>query len=87
MNERCEQLESYCKELLKTNKILDLENRLCISQILSLQKEGGNQIDNIVGAMHLLQSKGNSVYAANRNNDIFKFGRWFIFYTNIQNNK
>lgn len=57
LNERCQTLETYCKDLIKTNKILDLENRLAISQILNLtnQSQGGiKQLDNMVGALHLL---------------------------------
>ena len=29
--ERCQKLEQYCRELVKTNKILDCENRLAIA--------------------------------------------------------
>jgi flagellin-specific chaperone FliS len=29
--ERCQKLEEYCRELIRTNKILDCENRLAIA--------------------------------------------------------
>ena len=43
LNERCQQLEAHCRDLIKTNKLLDLENRLCISQILNINNasQGG----------------------------------------------
>ena len=41
LTERCNQLESYCRELIHTNRVLDVENRFCMQQILSLNKEGG----------------------------------------------
>lgn len=36
--ERCQMLEGFCRELLQTNKVLDLENRICISQLTALNK-------------------------------------------------
>ena len=29
--QRCARLESYCKDLISTNKILDMENKLAIA--------------------------------------------------------
>ena len=34
--DRCKKLEEYCRELIRTNKILDCENRIAIAQILAL---------------------------------------------------
>lgn len=64
LNERCHQLEAHCRDLIKTNKLLDLENRLCISQILNINNasQGGpNQLNNFVGALQMLK-KQNQVY-------------------------
>ena len=64
LNDRCQQLEAYCRDLIKTNKLLDLENRLCISQILNLNNAsqgGANQLNNFVGALQMLK-KQNQVY-------------------------
>lgn len=64
LNERCHQLELHCRDLIKTNKLLDLENRLCISQILNINNasQGGpNQLNNFVGALQMLK-KQNKVY-------------------------
>lgn len=55
--ERCQMLEGFCRELLQTNKVLDLENRICISQITALNKQGGTQLDNYVGALDVILSK------------------------------
>lgn len=30
LHQRCQLLEVYCKDLIHTNKVLDMENRLCI---------------------------------------------------------
>lgn len=64
LNERCQQLEAHCRDLIKTNKLLDLENRLCISQILNINNasQGGpTQLNNFVGALQMLK-KQNQVY-------------------------
>ena len=88
LNERCIQLEAYCRDLIKTNKILDMENRLCIAQILNLtnaNQGGSKQLDNLVGALNLMKNRGDPVYsgkgigttsaAANyKNKSIYKFG-------------
>lgn len=50
-------LEAFCKELLHTNKLLDLENKICIAQITSLNQHDGVQLNNIAGALELLLSK------------------------------
>jgi hypothetical protein len=55
LTKRCETLEQYCRELISTNKVLDAENRLCITQILGFQKQGGKQLDNMIGALELLK--------------------------------
>jgi hypothetical protein len=55
--DRCQMLEGFCRELLQTNKVLDLENKICITQITSLNKEGGSQLDNYAGAMELILRK------------------------------
>ena len=34
--QRCAKLEEYCKDLLKTNKVLDMENKLAIAQLVHL---------------------------------------------------
>ena len=34
--ERCRTLEKYCRELLQTNKVLDLENKVAIAQLVNL---------------------------------------------------
>ena len=68
LNERCLQLEAYCRDLIKTNKILDMENKLCITQILNLtnaNQGGTNQLNNFVGALNLLKNKSTPIYSGN----------------------
>ena len=68
LNERCLQLESYCRDLIKTNKVLDMENKLCITQILNLTNAnsgGTNQLNNFVGALNLIQNKSKPIYSSN----------------------
>lgn len=36
-----------------------MENRICISQILSLNKEGSNRLDNMIGAFELVNKRKN----------------------------
>lgn len=57
LTERCQMLEAFCKELLHTNKLLDLENKICIAQITTLNQHDGVQLNNIAGALELLLSK------------------------------
>ena len=64
LNERCLQLEAYCRDLIKTNKVLDMENKLCITQILNLtnaNQGGTNQLNNFVSALNLMKNKSEPI--------------------------
>ena len=49
---RCKQLEHYCKDLVQTNKVLDLENRVAIAQLVNLLSP--NQLDNFTNALRFI---------------------------------
>ena len=55
---RCRMLEGYCKELIKTNKVLDMENRLCIAQLMNIfakDKGGTAQLNNFISALQMMK--------------------------------
>ena len=55
--DRCKKLEEYCRELILTNKILDLENRTAIAQILHLT-DPKNQLQNLTAALSFIGKSG-----------------------------
>jgi hypothetical protein len=55
--ERCKKLEEYCRELIRTNKILDCENRIAIAQILALT-EPRTQLQNLQAALTFVRQSG-----------------------------
>ena len=53
--ERCMKLEEYCRDLICTNKVLDAENRLAISQIVHLTDL--RQLNNFSNAIRQVSSR------------------------------
>ena len=49
---RCRTLEHYCKDLLQTNKVLDLENRVAIAQLVNLLSP--EQLSNFTNALRFI---------------------------------
>lgn len=55
-------LEGFCKELMETNKVLDMENRLCITQLMNIfskEKGGTAQLNNFISALQMVRSNSN----------------------------
>lgn len=53
-------LEAYCKDLIRQNKLLDTENRLCISQLMNIfakDKGGTSQLNNFIAALQMIKQK------------------------------
>lgn len=57
MAERCKKLEEYCRELIRTNKILDCENRIAIAQIINLT-DPKTQLSNLTAALSFMGKVG-----------------------------
>ena len=57
MAERCTKLEEYCRELIRTNKILDCENRIAIAQIINLT-DPKTQLSNLTAALSFMGKVG-----------------------------
>lgn len=49
LSEKCNKLEKYCKDLIQANKVLDMENRLAIAQIINMTEP--TQLNNLVQAI------------------------------------
>lgn len=58
--ERCLKLESYCRDLIETNKVLDAENRLAIAQIVHLTDV--NQLSNFKAALRFVSQNPKTIY-------------------------
>ena len=59
---RNQMLEGFCKELMDTNKVLDMENRLCITQLMNIfskEKGGTAQLNNFISALQMVRSNSN----------------------------
>lgn len=57
---RYKMLELYCKDLVQTNKILDLENRVAIAQLVNLLSP--DQLNNFTNALRFIQSNPRQIY-------------------------
>jgi len=42
LEKKLEKITQYCAELEKTNRILDLENKIAVNHLVKLQKTGHN---------------------------------------------
>ena len=58
--ERCAKLEQYCKDLLKTNKVLDMENKLAIAQLVHLLDP--TQLSNFTSALRQVEQAPKTIY-------------------------
>jgi len=56
LKERCYKLEAYCKDLIKTNKVLDIENRLAIAQIVNIADP--KQLNHLASAVNIVANSG-----------------------------
>lgn len=53
-------LEKYCRDLLQSNKVLDLENKVAIAQIVNLLSP--EQLNNFTAALRFVQKAPKTVY-------------------------
>ena len=56
LERRCKKLADYCKDLLQTNKVLDVENRLAIAQLIHMTDE--QQLSNLSSAINFVAGSG-----------------------------
>ena len=60
--QRCQTLEKYCRDLVQTNKVLDLENRVAIAQIVNLLNP--DQLSNFTKALRYVKECPKTIEAA-----------------------
>lgn len=60
--QRCQTLEKYCRDLVQTNKVLDLENRVAIAQIVNLLHP--DQLSNFTKALRYVKECPKTIEAA-----------------------
>ena len=63
LEDRCQKLQTYCRELIDTNRLLDCENRLAIAQLTTHYSP--SQLQNLTQAMEHLTPSPTHLFAYN----------------------